>query len=200
PQQLVSLPTRDLGLRPSRPATEDEPTGQVEIQRLTSPRKPARAVDPTEARIAEILETIDRDAPANESKDDHTRRRIQGLIEHAQRWSKRGDPDDPERSVAAVELALEEEAASSLAQKLVHRNRDAIMNVFQTYLGDLQRQPVLARPLHELASAPINPRAAFLLSRVDGVFSLDEILDVSGMPRLEAYRYLCQLYSRGILR
>ncbi|MCX5741458.1 MAG: hypothetical protein NT062_03045, partial [Proteobacteria bacterium] len=47
PQQLVSLPTRDLGLRPSRPATEDEPTGQVEIQRLTSPRKPARAVDPT---------------------------------------------------------------------------------------------------------------------------------------------------------
>jgi hypothetical protein len=75
-----------------------------------------------------------------------------------------------------------------------------MMAVFQAFLGDLQRQPVLARPLHELAAAPISPRAAFLLSRVDGTLSLDEILDVSGMPRLEAYRYLCQLFLRGILR
>ena len=75
-----------------------------------------------------------------------------------------------------------------------------MMTVFQAFLGDLERTPVLARPLHELAGAPISPRAAFLLSRVDGLLSLDEILDVSGMPRLEAYRYLCQLFLRGILR
>ena len=66
--------------------------------------------------------------------------------------------------------------------------------------GMLQRTPQLARPLHELASAPISPRAAFLLSRIDGLLSIDEILDVCGMPRLEAYRYLCQLFLRGILR
>jgi hypothetical protein len=74
------------------------------------------------------------------------------------------------------------------------------MSVFQAFLGDLHRTPILARPLHELASSPISPRAAFLLSRVDGLLSLDEILDVSGMPRPEAYRYLCQLFLRGILR
>lgn len=75
-----------------------------------------------------------------------------------------------------------------------------MLNVFQAFLGDLQRQPMLARPLHELASAPISPRAAFLLSRIDGQLSMDELLDVSGMPRIEAYRYLCQLFLRGILR
>jgi hypothetical protein len=107
---------------------------------------------------------------------------------------------DPDRAVAAVDLALAEDPNSALAQKLIYRNRDTIMNVFQAFLGDLERQPELARPLHELASAPISPRAAFLLSRVDGTLSLDEILDVSGMPRLEAYRYLCQLLLRGILR
>ena len=64
----------------------------------------------------------------------------------------------------------------------------------------LDRQPILARPLHELANAPISPRAAFLLSRIDGMVTLDELLDVSGMPRIEAYRYLCQLFLRGILR
>jgi hypothetical protein len=74
------------------------------------------------------------------------------------------------------------------------------MAVFQSFLGDLSRQPQLAKPLHELANAPISPRAAFLLSRIDGMLSIDEILDVSGMPRLEAYRHLCQLFLRGILR
>jgi hypothetical protein len=39
-----------------------------------------------------------------------------------------------------------------------------------------------------------------LLSRIDGTLTIDELLDVSGMPRLEAYRHLCQLYLRGILR
>ena len=105
-----------------------------------------------------------------------------------------------DKAVAAVDLALSEDPNSALAQKLIHRNRDTIMTVFQSFLGDLERQPQLARPLHELASAPISPRAAFLLSRIDGTLSIDEILDVSGMPRLEAYRHLCQLFLRGILR
>ena len=154
-------------------------------------------LDPIDARSAEILEEVDRDAPANEPREDRTRRRITALLERATAWGQRSDL---ERSVTAVDLALSEDPNSALAQKLIHRNRDTIMNAFQGFLGDLQRTPALARPLHELGSAPISPRAAFLLSRVDGTLSLDEILDVSGMPRLEAYRYLCQLFLRGILR
>jgi hypothetical protein len=197
-REMVSAPTRDLGIRPDkRPPTEDEPT-------LAKPRSDdgTRAdvilpFDPIDARSAQILDDIDVGAPANEAKEDRTRRRISTLFEHATEWSRGGELD---RAVAAVDLALSEDPNSALAQKLIHRNRDTMMNVFQAFLGDLQRQPMLARPLHELAAAPISPRAAFLLSRVDGLLSLDEILDVSGMPRLEAYRYLCQLFLRGILR
>ena len=119
------------------------------------------------------------------------------MFEKAIEWNAAGELD---RAVAAVDLALSEDPNSALAQKLIHRNRDAMQTVFQNFLGDLSRTPQLARPLHELASAPISPRAAFLLSRIDGMISIDEILDVSGMPRLEAYRHLCQLYLRGILR
>jgi hypothetical protein len=155
--------------------------------------------DPIDARSAQILAAIDAHTPAppNESREDQTRRRITSLFEHAIEWHKAGEID---RAVAAVDLALSEDPNSALAQKLIHRNRDTIMNVFQTFLGDLHRTPILARPLHELAESPISPRAAFLLSRVDGLLSIDEILDVSGMPRMEAYRYLCQLFLRGILR
>lgn len=204
---LISAPTRELGLRSpanQRARTEDEPTGAkapLDPRGLRAdPGTNADIVlpfDPIDARTQRILEDVDEDAPANEAPDDRTRRRITGLLERATEWSKGTDLD---RAVAAVDLALSEDPNSALAQKLIHRNRETIMSVFQSFLGDLERQPVLARPLHELAAAPISPRAAFLLSRVDGTLSLDEILDVSGMPRLEAYRYLCQLFLRGILR
>lgn len=214
---LVSAPTRELGLRPakSRAATEDEPTVTnmralrdkvVPTVRMpfdgdTDDQAGTRAdivlpFDPIDARAAQILDEIDDTAPHEETREDQTRRRITSLLERAQLWTS----VDLERAVAAVDLALAEDPASALGQKLIHRNRDVIMGVFQRFLGNLDRQPALARPLHELSGAPISPRAAFLLSRVDGSLSLDEILDVSGMPRLEAYRYLCQLFLRGILR
>ena len=155
--------------------------------------------DPIDARTALILDAIQPPGgePAGEAKEDRTRRRITALIDRANAWSASNELD---KAVAAVDMALSEDPDTALAQKLIHRNRDAIMNIFQLFLGDLERQPQLARPLHELATAPISPRAAFLLSRIDGTLSIDEILDVSGMPRLEAYRHLCQLFLRGILR
>ena len=199
---LVSAPTRDLGLRAAaRPVSEEETTRELEVQKPRKPRGTANpelpVMDPIDARSTELLELIDRNAPAGESREDRTRRRITALLERAAAWAS---GTDLERAVTAVDLALSEDPNSALAQKLIHRNREAILNAFQAFLGDLQRTPSLARPLHELSSAPISPRAAFLLSRVDGTLSLDEILDVSGMPRLEAYRYLCQLLLRGILR
>jgi hypothetical protein len=212
---LINAPTRELGLRelalrpepvrsepPRRLAlTEDENTGQTDVFKPRPPRSSSQpeipGMDPIDARSAEILEQIDRGTPASETREERTRRRITALLERAAAWSRDADFD---RAVTAVDLALSEDPNSALAQKLIHRNREAIMNAFQAFLGDLQRTPALARPLHELGSAPISPRAAFLLSRVDGTLSLDEILDVSGMPRMEAYRYLCQLFLRGILR
>ena len=207
---LVSAPTRELGLRAMvaspRAPTEDEPTrtkqpldlSKVAVETAEGTRSDiVLPFDPIDARSQQILAAVDEGAPASEVKDDQTRRRISALLERATDWSKGGELD---RAVAAVDLALSEDPNSALAQKLIHRNRETIMSVFQSFLGDLNRQPMLARPLHELAAAPISPRAAFLLSRIDGSLSLDEILDVSGMPRLEAYRHLCQLYLRGILR
>jgi hypothetical protein len=210
PDPLISAPTRELGLRTSgvtgRAPTEDQPT--LTISKSLSPAAIdydpdgtrgdiILPFDPIDARTALILEQVDRAAPANEEREDKTRRRITALVEQAQVWAAGSELD---KAVAAIDLALAEDPNSALAQKLIHRNRDTIMSVFQGFLGNLDRQPSLARPLHELGSAPISPRAAFLLSRVDGSLTLDEILDVSGMPRLEAYRYLCQLFLRGILR
>ena len=209
----MSAPTRDLGLRPkssqlSDPQDEELPTRQSDARairesaesfddRTETRQDMVLQFDPINARSEQILAEIDKDAPADEQIDDQTRRRIVALIERALGWSQAGDVD---RAVAAVDLAMSEDPNSVLAQKLITRNRDTIMTIFQTFVGDMERQPQLAKPLHELQNAPISPRAAFLLSRVDGTLTVDELLDVSGMPRMEAYRYLCQLFLRGILR
>ncbi len=214
----ITAPTRELGLRPppARPATlpdphdEDAPTTQSDVRAIRDAAARdasdteegtrddiALPFDPIEARAAQILDEVDAEAPADESREDQTRRRIAALLERALAWN---DAGDTERAVCAVDLALSEDPNSALGQKLITRHREAIMSVFAGYIGDLDRMPQLARPLHELQDAPISPRAAFLLSRIDGVLTVDELLDVSGMPRLEAFRHICQLYLRGILR
>jgi hypothetical protein len=217
----VSAPTRDLGLRPpdrppTKPGEDDEaeaPTRESDARAIREHAASGRGntrpltestrhdislpFDPVDAQAAQILDDIDAGAPLGEPDDDRSRRRITALFEAALQYHQVGEN---QKAVLAIDLALEEDPTSALAQKLIHRNRDAATQVFQTYLGDLERQPALAKPLHELSSAPISPRAAFLLSRIDGMLTIDEILDVSGMPRLEAYRYLCQLFLRGILK
>jgi hypothetical protein len=216
----IGAPTRDLGLRPIPPPKPEQPddeepvTKQSDVRALrdAATRGDGAAVQPdpeptqTEhalpfdaiaAHEGEILEAVDADAPPDEPREDQTRRRVAALLERAVHWNTTGET---EKAITAVDLAMNEDPNSALGQKLITRNRDTIMSVFQGYLGDLERMPQLARPLHELADAPISPRAAFLLSRIDGSLTIDELLDVSGMPRLEAFRHLCQLYLRGILR
>jgi len=213
----VGQPTRDLGIRPNVikiPETDDDiPTRESDARAIREQAAKRNApaprtvtatrqdipspFDPVDASSAQILDEVDVGAPAGESAEDRSRRRIGALFERAIAFNQEGDA---EKAVIAIDLALEEDPSSALAQKQIHRNRDAAMQVFQNYLGDLERQPALAKPLHELSSARISPRAAFLLSRIDGTLTVDEILDVSGMPRIEAYRYLCQLFLRGILK
>jgi hypothetical protein len=52
-------------------------------------------------------------------------------------------------------------------------------------------------PQHGDAVTDLDPRAAFMLSRIDGSMCVDDLLDVSGMPRLEAMRVLALLIRHG---
>jgi hypothetical protein len=66
--------------------------------------------------------------------------------------------------------------------------------VYESVVGSLA-----AIPRHGQAVANLDPRSAFLLSRLDGMSSVEDLLDVSGMPRLEALRCLALLVKRGVV-
>jgi hypothetical protein len=53
--------------------------------------------------------------------------------------------------------------------------------------------------LERLLRLPLNPRAAFMFSRIDGVSDVESILSVAGMPELEAIELLDRLVTVGAL-
>ena len=52
----------------------------------------------------------------------------------------------------------------------------------------------------ELQWLALDHRAGFLLSLVDGMSTVDEILDISGMTRLDALRIILDLTERNVVR
>lgn len=191
-------PTRDLAIR-SRSQDERHAAHRFAASierdlRADTVQEPSRTRT-ADAR-AKIVAEVDRNASGSETPDQRTRRRIAGLIVLAQAAAKETQLD---RAVLAIDAAFAEDPDSALAHKLIQQNREAIFGVFHDYIGDLDRRPQLRVALHDVLDEPLDSRAAFLLSRVDGTITFEELLDVSGMPRLEAGRYLCQLVMRGLL-
>ncbi len=125
-----------------------------------------------------------------------TRERVVWLIERARHENLAGHYP---LAVVALDLALAENPESAVVQKLIHSNRELLFEIYGNYLGDMSAVPALALPMSAIPVHELDHRAAFLLSRVDGVLSLEDVLDVSGMARLEAFRHLTRLMLRGIL-
>ena len=58
---------------------------------------------------------------------------------------------------------------------------------------------VAAIPLTELKGMPLDHRAAYLLSWMDGTVDLETLAQVSTMPRAEVIRIVRDLYESGIV-
>jgi hypothetical protein len=66
-------------------------------------------------------------------------------------------------------------------------------------LADRSRVVRHAMAKAHVAAMALDHRAGFLLSRIDGTMSIEELLDVSGMPPADALAILRDLYQRGVV-
>jgi len=152
-------------------------------------------LSPMEAMRRDILAEADAGGSPTESREETVRRRVGRLLDRAAQEHARGRG---QIAVIAANLAFDEAPSSVVAQKLVHEQRPDLQKVFIGYLGGLEGIPVLSRPLSELGSG-IDSRDAFLLTQVDGLLSFGDIVDVSGMPAIDAYRTLCRMLIDGVI-
>lgn len=104
-----------------------------------------------------------------------------------------------ELAIFAADAAFRESPDSATAQKLIYGEATRLEAMFSDYLGSTQRVPSVALSMEVVMAKAIDPRAAFLLSRIDGMSTFEEIIDISGMAQLEALRHLAWFVADGVI-
>lgn len=98
-----------------------------------------------------------------------------------------------------AEAILADDPNNSEALRFRESCRDVLIQMYTARLGSIDQVPRLAIPTAELQWLSLDHRAGFLLSCVDGRSTVEEILDVSGMPKLDALRILYTLLQQQII-
>ena len=102
-------------------------------------------------------------------------------------------------ALVIAEGILSSEPGNADAQRYAESCRDVLKQMYAARLGPLDQVPSVAVPLEQLRWLTLDHRAGFLLSHVDGVSTLEEILDISGMPHLEAMRIIHDLVQQKVV-
>lgn len=100
---------------------------------------------------------------------------------------------------AVAEAILAEQPNNTEALRFRESCRDVLTQMYTARLGPLSGIPKLAIPVVELQWLSLDHRTGFLLSCVDGQSTIEEILDVSGMPTLDALRILFTLLQQQVI-
>lgn len=122
--------------------------------------------------------------------------RVTELLDRGEAESQAGRED---AAVVALDMAMTAAAGCEPAEAEVASRERTIARIFDGYLDRVRGSSACALPTAELLALDLDPESAFLLSRADGHLTVDDIIDVSGMPRIEASRHLCRLVMTGLL-
>jgi serine/threonine protein kinase len=122
---------------------------------------------------------------------------LNGLLARCERAHAHGDI---ERTAELVEqaLSMSDTMAEGEAQSALASSRKLMLEVLEASLGDQQRRvrPVAAPPV---SSRRFSPQEAFLLATAEQGFTIEELIDSTSLPRLQALRLLARLLRAGLL-
>jgi hypothetical protein len=102
-------------------------------------------------------------------------------------------------ALVLAEGLLEDLPTNGEVKDCAENCRNVLRQMYTARIGPLDRVPVVTVARDQLRWLSIDHRAGFVLSHIDGVSSLEMILDVSGMPLLDALRILCELAQQRII-
>ncbi|HEV8244862.1 MAG TPA: hypothetical protein VGP93_03805, partial [Polyangiaceae bacterium] len=102
-------------------------------------------------------------------------------------------------ALAVAESILQAEPGHGTAERFADNCRKVLEQMYVGRLGSLGLSPRVAVESDRLRWLSLDHRAGFLLSLVDGGSTVEELLDISGMPRYEALRILCELLEQNVI-
>ncbi len=102
----------------------------------------------------------------------------------------------------ALEIAdeiLGEQPGEPEATRCAEECRGVLVKMYTARIGPLDKVPIVLVPKNQLRWLSIDHRAGFVLSHIDGVSSLEMVLDVSGMLPLDCLRILYELVQQRVI-
>ena len=107
---------------------------------------------------------------------------------------------DAKLAAAAPSAPKREEAPLAESEmRLATRPPIGVAPTDEAWARSMTGSPVAARALDKLKGMPLDHRAAYLLSWMDGTVDLETLAQVSTMPRAEVIRIVRDLYESGIV-
>ncbi len=107
---------------------------------------------------------------------------------------------DYEGAVLAAEALLEYRPRDQDALDCAQIAQGELRKVYVGRLGSIERVPRVAMGPEAIFSLQsLDFRAGYLLSRVDGVSTIHQIVESGSIPSLEALRILSELYLRRVI-
>jgi hypothetical protein len=152
--------------------------------------------EPHQADDSPVPSTIDL---PNEDHATEMRVLASELVDHCRSML---DQNKVEAAVTAAESALREgeRAPPPGIAEVIEPARPLFVRAFESYVGSMDQVPILAISEVALASQGLDHRAGFLLSRIDGLMTIEHLLDIAGMSRFEALRILSSLLRGKTIR
>ncbi len=165
----------------------------ADMRMPTPPPMHAVSIDDPEIEITEVSQSrihsaviVDSSAPPSQ---------IDPIVDMKDRFSL----GDYSGALAVAEMLLTKDASNVEAAKMAEECQRVLIKMYAARIGPLDRVPMVMVQPHELRWLSIDHRAGFLLSLVDGMSSIEMILDVSGMPLLDTLRILHELYQQRVI-
>jgi hypothetical protein len=104
---------------------------------------------------------------------------------------------DHRAALVVAEQILADDPDDIRAKAGVVRCHGALEEMYAARLGSLERVPRVAVPREEIPTLALDHISGFVLALIDGHCTLDMILDMASMPRLDALRVLHELVQHG---
>lgn len=210
---LRGLPSAPPAERSSRRPSEPVPLGPAREGRVTMdfsgpPLELPEDVDEPEAESLSPEAGLSLDLEELDDLDENTEALTlvdknpgsQPALDLAAEMAERYALDDFTGALRVAELLLGRTVPHPDAQRIARESRRRLEHLYTSRLGGTARVVEVAMPESEMRWLGLDHRAGFLLSRVDGLQSVEDLLDVSGMLRLEALKTLVELLELGAIR
>jgi len=102
-------------------------------------------------------------------------------------------------ALVVAESILDQNPDDEDAKRYAQSCREVLTQMYAARIGPMDQVAVVAVPPDQITWLSLDHRAGFLLSLVDGVSSIEEILDISGMTRLDALRIMYTLVQQNVI-